>query len=53
MDMYDLRAIAIGALVGALVCAIGDALKPRSRPAPKQALMPGRRDAMAPWSLRW
>ena len=53
MDMYDLRAIAIGALVGALVCAISDALRPRRKPEPRMTLKPARRDGMAPWSLRW
>jgi hypothetical protein len=51
--MYDLRAIAIGALVGALVCAIGDVLRRETKPSPKMTLKPGRPGSMAPWSLRW
>ena len=53
--MYDFRAIAIGALVGALECAIGDALRLRRKPEPepRMTLRPARRDSMVPWSLRW
>ena len=53
MDMYDLRAIAIGALAGALVCAIGDAFRPARKAKPAMTLRPARRGSMAPWSLRW
>lgn len=51
--MYDVRAIAIGALAGVLVCVVFDALRAGRTDKAGPTLRPGRRGSMAPWSLWW